>query len=1049
MKKVMLFMALLLISIGFLNAQVSQVKGTVVSEEDGLPVVGASVLVKGTTVGTVTDIDGNFTISGVPEDGKVIVVSFIGLQSQELAIEPVMNVVLKADAEVLEEVVVVAYGTQTARTVTASVSSIRSDALKDVPNTSLDQMMQGRASGLNVTSPSGGVGQAPVVHIRGVNSITSGTQPLYVVDGMPIQSGDLAGGLGNANALADINPADILSIDVLKDAAAAALYGSRAANGVVLITTKQGSNGKAKVTYDASFGFSSRTKFIDMMNAQEYVDFKNLALRNAYGTDNAAELAQLSKTFISNPAYGDKGFNMMPGVDSNWADAIFQNGFTQDQTIAVSGGTDKVKYYMSANYNTQKGIVVGDSYERLGGKANVVANATDWLKIGMNAGVNVSSTAQVDAARNGSSFAVGGFPRMALVNAPNIPIYAENGAAYYDEDGYLGYGPNAVYNTYSNPAALVEIGNNTNVDVTRILSSFFAEVNPVEGLTLKTQYNIDDARVENSRFWSPKHGDGVNANGYAFNAAVHTSIWTWTNTVTYDFTLNGHHVNLLAGMEATESSYSDWTASRTGLQDDKFTDFQGPFANATADGNLSKNSMVSYFGRINYDFMSKYMLSVNFRRDGLSALSKDNRWGNFGGASAAWRISEETFFQPLKHYVDDLKIKASYGIVGNTNIDDYASRSYYSSYNYGSNGTYLLSKIADPNLKWESSEKYDVGFSARLFNRIDIDFDYFYTKSSDLILDVPQAPSKGLPGNILTTNAGKMKNYGVEFTVSADILRDSEFKWNTSFNITTTQNRVIALADGLDNIIGADESQLEITNITVPGKSIGQLYLYPTGGVDAETGLRVFYGSNGERLLFDYTSDAGWLNEDGTPYTGDLNPVICGNTLPTWYGGWSNTFSYKNFDMSIFFQFSGGNYIYNGTKATVSDMRYWNNSKEVLENYWTEDRKDAMFPKPIYGDNISNGSSYPISDWVEKGDYLRLKNISLGYTFNTKNWASAIGISKLRVYAQAQNLFVLTGYSGMDPEVMSNTTNATLAPGTDKNTLPQARTFTFGVNLAF
>lgn len=360
-----------------------------------------------------------------------------------------------------------------------------------------------------------------------------------------------------------------------------------------------------------------------------------------------------------------------------------------------------------------------------------------------------------------------------------------------------------------------------------------------------------------------------------------------------------------------------------------------------------------------------------------------------------------------------------------------------------------MSKIADPNLKWESSEKYDVGFSARLFNRIDIDFDYFYTKSSDLILDVPQAPSKGLPGNILTTNAGKMKNYGVEFTVSADILRDSEFKWNTSFNITTTQNRVIALADGLDNIIGADESQLEITNITVPGKSIGQLYLYPAGGVDAETGLRVFYGSNGERLLFDYTSDAGWLNEDGTPYTGDLNPVICGNTLPTWYGGWSNTFSYKNFDMSIFFQFSGGNYIYNGTKATVSDMRYWNNSKEVLENYWTEDRKDAMFPKPIYGDNISNGSSYPISDWVEKGDYLRLKNISLGYTFNTKNWASAIGISKLRVYAQAQNLFVLTGYSGMDPEVMSNTTNATLAPGTDKNTLPQARTFTFGVNLAF
>lgn len=1049
-QRMTLFMAILLIGIGLSNAQVSQVTGNVMSEEDGLPVVGASVLVKGTTVGTVTDIDGNFTISGVPASAKTLVVSFIGLQSQEVAVKPVVNVVLKSDAQALEEVVVVAYGTQSARTVTASVASIRNDALKDVPNTSLDQMMQGRASGLNVTTPSGGVGQAPVVHIRGVNSITSGTSPLYVVDGMPIQSGDLGGGLGNANALADINPADILSIDVLKDAAAAALYGSRAANGVVLITTKQGSSGKAKVTYDASVGFSNRTKFIDMMNAQEYVDFKNMAVRNAYGTDVAAELAAMDKTFIANPAYGDKAFNLMPGVDSNWADAIFQNGFTQDQTVAVSGGTEKVKYYMSANYNTQKGIVVGDNYKRLGGKANIVANVTDWLKIGMNSSVNVSSTSQVDAARNGSNFAVGGFPRMALANSPNMPIYDESGKGFYDHSlGVLGYGPNAVMNTFSNPVALVELGNKTNVDVNRILSSFFAEVTPVKGLTLKTQYNIDDARIENSRFWSPNHGDGVNKGGYAFNAAVHSSIWTWTNTATYDFTANRHHFNFLVGMEATENSYNEWDASRTELQDDKFTNFQGTFANATASGSISKSSMVSYFGRINYDFASKYMFSINFRRDGLSALSKDNRWGNFGGVSAAWRVSEEAFFEPLKHVIEDFKIKGSYGVVGNTNIDDYASRSYYSPYYYGSLGSYRLSKIADPNLKWESSEKYDVGFSTRVLDRIDIDFDYFYTKSSDLILDVPQAPSKGLPGNILTTNAGKMTNSGIELTISADILRDGAFKWNTSFNITTTRNKVVSLANGLDNIIKGDASGLEITNITVPGKSIGQLYLTPTGGVDPETGFRVFYGENGERVLYNHASKAKWMLEDGTPYEGSLKPVICGNTLPTWYGGWSNNFSYKNFDLSLFFQFSGGNYIYNGTKATVSDMRYWNNSKEVLQNYWTPERKNAMFPKPVYGDNYSNGSAMPISEWVEKGDYLRLKNISLGYTFNTKNWASAIGISKLRVYAQVQNLFVITGYSGMDPEVMSNTTNATLAPGTDKNTLPQARTYTFGVNLAF
>lgn len=977
-----------------------------------------------------------------------MVVSFIGMKSQEVAVKPVVNVVLHSDAEMLDEVVVTAYGTQAARTVTASISSVRSDALKDVPNTSFDQMLQGRASGLNITTPSAGVGQAPVVYIRGVNSISSGTQPLYVVDGMPIQSGDLGGGIGNANALADINPADILSIDVLKDAAAAAMYGSRAANGVVLITTKQGSSGKVKVTYDASFGFSTKTKFIDVMNAQEYVDFKNMALRNAYGTDKAADLNAInSELWLPTTEYGDKGFNIMPGVDTNWSEGVFQNGFTQDQTVGISGGNDRVKYYMSANYNTQKGIVLGDNYKRLGGKANIVANATKWLKLGLNTGVNVSTTSQVDAARNGSSFAVGGFPRLALVNAPNLPMYDENGNGYYDESGYMGYGPNAIYNTFSNPVALSEVGNNTDVDVTRILNSFFAEITPIKGLTIKTQYNIDDARIENSRFWSPKHGDGLNYGGYAVNVASRSKLWTWTNTATYDFTVKGHHFNLLAGIEATETSYSYWMAERMGILDSQFTDFQAPFSQSDASGDISKSSMASYLGRINYDFNSKYMFSVNFRRDGLSALSEENRWGNFGGVSAAWRLSEENFFEPLKAYVDDFKIKASYGVVGNTNISDYASRSYYTSYYYGNNGTYGLSKIADANLKWETSEKYDAGFSARLMDRINVDFDYFYTLSSDLILDVPQAPSKGMPGNILTTNAGKMKNYGVELTVSADILKDSEFKWFTSFNITTAKNEVISLADGLENILGMDDSQLETTNITIPGMSIGQLYLYPTGGVDKETGRRIFYGTNGEKVLYKHLE--GFINPDGTPFEGDIAPVACGNTLPTWYGGWSNTFTYKNFDLSLFFQFSGGNYIYNGTKATVSDMRFWNNSKDVLNNYWTPERKEAKYPIPVYGDNISNGSAMPISDLKEKGDYLRFKNISLGYTFDTRKWAKSIGISKLRLYAQAQNLFVITGYSGMDPEVMTNTTNATLAPGTDKNTLPQARTFTFGVNLAF
>ena len=972
-------------------------------------------------------------------------ISYIGMQTAEVAIAPNIRVILKTDSKALDEVVVVAYGTQSARTVTASVSTVRADALKDVPSVSFDQMLQGRASGVSITTPSAGVGQAPIVRVRGVNSITSGTSPLYVVDGVPIESGNLSY-LANANALADINPADIVSMDVLKDAAAAALYGSRAANGVILITTKQGQSGKVKVSYDGFVGFSNATDFYEMMNAQEYVDFKNLAVKNRYGTDELS----LTTGYVS--PYGNKAFNMMKDangnyVDTDWKDAAFQNGLSQSHSVAVSGGSDKVRYYLSGNYTTQEGIVKGDKYDRLGVKANINVQATDWLKVGMNTNVTTGTTSYVDAARRGSNFAVGGFPRLALINAPNLPMYNEDGTPYYLAQG-LGYGGNTVFSTFFNPAAILSLGNGLSSDVTRFIGVFYAEATPLKGLSLKTQYGVDYARIEEQRFWSPLHGDGVNSKGLANAYNTKNNRWTWTNTATYNFSLGQNNFNLLAGTEASERNNSRWTAQRKDLQDDKFVVFQGPFGSATAGGSLSNNTMVSYFGRINYDYASKYIVSLNYRRDGYSALSEKNRWGNFGGVSAAWRVSEEGFFKPLRNVVDDLKIKGSYGVVGNTDIYDYASKSFYSSYNYGINGTYGLAQIADPNLKWESSEKYSIGFNARLLDRISVDFDYYYTKSSDLILDVPQSPSKGIPGNIITTNAGKMKNSGIELTVSADVIRNSQFTWETSFNITTNKNKVISLADGVENILKGDNGGLEITNITVPGKSIGRLYLYPTAGVDPKSGRRVFITPEGDRTLLMFEK-GGWFYEDGTEYAGEFEPVDCGNTLPTWYGGWTNNFKYKGFDLSLFFQFSGGNKIYNGTKASVSDMRYWNNSKDVYKKYWTPERTHAEYPMPIYGDNYSNGSALPISDLVEKGDYLRLKNVSLGYTFNTKNWSKAVGISALRLYVQAQNLFVITGYSGMDPETLTNVESATLSGGTDKNTLPQARTYTIGVNLTF
>jgi TonB-linked SusC/RagA family outer membrane protein len=1053
----MLILSCLFLSSGFIVAQTTKVNGTV-TDSHGEPVISASVVVKGTTVGTVTDVDGKFSLD-VSGEKNTLAFKLVGMKTVEMKASKDMKVVMIADETLLDEVVVVAYGTQSARTVASSISTVRADAIKDVPNVSFDQMLQGRASGVQITTPSAGVGQPPIVRVRGVNSITSGTQPLYVVDGIPIVSGDIAS-MGNSNALADINPSDIVSMEVLKDASAGALYGSRAANGVILITTRKGSKGKLKVSYDGYFGFGQKTGFYEMLNAREYVDFKNMAVKNRYGTDLVSGLP--SATFRKSE-YGDKAFNLMtkPGggyYDSDWSKSAFRNGMTHSHTLSFSGGNDLVQYYISANYMDKEGIVKGDKYDRYGFKANVTANATNWLKLGADVNATSSATSYVDAARNGANFSVGGFPRMALINSPNIPIFDESGAPWGGKGG-LGYGPNAVNNTYSNPEKILEIGNGIDTESNRVISNFFGEIKPVKGFTAKTQFGLDYNKVEDTRFWSPLQGDGVNSGGLANGYSATHKRWTWTNTLNYNFSINkDHHFDILAGAELSAYKLNYWNTQRTGLQDDKFTGIEGPFLNATSSGNITENSLASFFGRINYDFAYKYILSLNYRRDGFSALGANNKWGNFGGVSVAYRISEESFFDPLKGIVEDLKIKGSFGVVGNTDIANYASKSYYGSYFYGTNGVYQLNQVGDPDLKWESSNKYDIGFNATFLDKFTLDFDYYLTKSKDLILKVPQAPSKGIPGNLITTNVGEMKNSGVELTLGVDIVNREDFRWSTGFNITTNRNEVVSLAPGVEQILGSDASNLETSSITVPGKSIGQVYVYPTAGIDKKTGRRIFIGTKGERVLVSVgqnpvtgaSASSTFWNEDGTPFEGNIKQEMYGGSLPTWYGGWSNNFSYKRFDLSLFFQFSGGNKIYNGTHATVSDMRFWNNTKEILANYWTPERTDAKYPIPVYGDNVSNGSAYQISDWVEKGDYLRLKNVSLGYTFNTNaSWARRLGISGLRLFAQAQNLFVITGYSGIDPEALTNVASPTLAGGTDKNTLPQERAYTFGLNLTF
>ena len=1040
MKKFLLIISMICLGLSSVLAQTVQVSGTVTSADDGQPLPGVTVVVKGTTQGTVTNVNGYYSFS-VPTSAT-LQFSFVGMATQEIAVagRQVIDVEMTTSAREIDEVVVIGYGNQTQKSLASSVTVVKTESLKDVPSPSFDQMLQGRAAGVNITNPSAGVGQPPVVTIRGVSTINSGTQPLYVVDGMPMISGDLAS-LGNANALSDLNPADIESMTILKDAAATAIYGSRAANGVILITTKKGSQGTVKVNYDMSVGFSALTKIYKVMNAKEYVDFKTEAYQNATG-QNTATLFHLWNEQHKPWKEGEKW------VDTDWSKLIYKNGNVQNHTLSISNASEKSDYYLSINRAQQGGIVIGDNYDRTGIRANGSIQPMKYLKLGMNANYSYGHTKYTDASRNNGTFSTAGFPRVATILPPNIPARNLDGTPYFEAGNGIGGGPNDFNVTYFNPIANYELGNRYDTWVNRIIAGAFAEISPITGLKLKTQYGVDFAQSEDKLQWNPFHGDGYGWGGYGDAVLAKNSQWTWTNTIAYNTTIAGdHNIGVLVGIESSQRKYSWWELTGNSVSDSSFMGVETNFGTYEGAGNIYEKTMLSYLANLNYHFRNKYIVSANLRRDGYSPLGVNSRWGNFWGAAVAWRISEEEFFKGISA-INDLKLKASYGKVGNTDIGYYPSQSYYSSTYYGGAGSLWMTNIGDDNLRWESTATINAGFELELLNRITILADWYQKRSIDLILDVAQAPSTGIYNSSLTTNAGRIENTGVELTVSADVVKGRDFTWNTSFNIALNKNKVLKLTE---NITHAAEATGGVTNITVEGKSIGQLYLYPTGGVDPETGRRIFYGPQGEKVYYSHAPSPNWLLDDGTPFGSSIRQVICGNTLPTYFGGWNNTFLYKGLDLNVFFQFTGGNHIFNGMKATSSDMRFWNNSKDVLKNHWTETHRNATYAKPVWGDNVSNGSANNMSDYVEKGDYLRLKNISLGYTFNTKNWFANAGfsISALRIFVQAQNLFVITKYSGQDPETISNVYYPIVNGGIDKNTLPQARSYTFGLNVSF
>lgn len=1043
MKKILVLISLLLITGSLVIAQTVQISGTVTGSEDGQPLPGVNISVKGTTVGSITGADGKYIFTA-PSNSQSLVFSFIGFVTQEVLIQgkTKIDVVLVQDLYNVEEVVVVAYGTQQKRDLTGSVATVKVDEIKNVPIQSFDQALQGKAAGVAITLPNGVLNNPPVIRIRGFNSITGSSYPLVVVDGVAIATGNW-GGTASTNALSDINPSDIASMEILKDASATALYGSRAANGVILITTKHGS-GKTKVTYDAYVGMTQAYHLFEEMNAAQYIEHKNKAWVNLLGA--TAPVLTLLNDAKGNP------------IDTKWADLVYQKGLQHNHAFTFSGSTPSTNYFLSVGYTNQQGMVKKNTFERKNARLNLDHKLNKYITLGANiAYTNGYNESPNTGSLSGAAFNTAGAARLAFVLPPILAPYLNDGSGNYNIEGSaIGrMGEPFPALGYYNPVAIMDLCKYT-TETDRVLANVYASVVPFKGLELKTQYGIDNLTSEQIYFQSPVTGDGFGTNGAAGASNEKFHRWTWSNTINYTTSLmEKYNIGLLAGVEEQRSTDVWWSGSKTNISDPFFTSYEGSWVTAgMGGGGIGENYYISYFGRANFNYNKKYYLEGSVRRDGFSGLAKGNKFGTFWGASAMWNASNEQFiFNSIGSIFSDIRLKASYGRVGNISaVGDFSSLFLYGSGVYGTAPTLTFSQAGNAALKWETSDKFDVGLSFNLLkDRIQTELGYYYNNVNGLVLGVPQSPSKGIPGNSISANVGSMYNTGIELSVISYNISKANFSWTTTLNFSTLKNKVTALAPGVTNLLGVTAS-LETTNKTIVGEPLGGILAVETRGVDPTTGRRVFVNAAGKEVLFYYENSVAtrWQYRDGSGVapiiTTAADAKVMGSPIPKFYGGIDNNLTFHNFDFALGLTYALDFDLYNGSKAALRDQRWWNNSLEVYNTAWSQPGDITNIPKPVMNDNISNGSSFPISENIERGDYLKVRNISAGYTF--KKLPDVTNIERIRLYVQVFNMYVLTKYTGSDPEVSTNG-NSNLTPGIDRNTAPQARTYTFGVSVSF
>ncbi len=1037
-------------------AQTRTVTGTVTSKADGQPLPGVSVMIQGSKSGTQTGPDGGYSIKIAP--GQALIFSFIGFETQLVTpASEKLNVALNGNASALNEVVVLGYGGPvTKRDAVGSVSSIKGAELSEQPVQNFQQSLGGRAAGVQVTIPSGVVNAPPVFRIRGTNSITLSSQPLVVVDGVISVTGDVSGTNSTGNALGNINPEDIESLEILKDAAATAIYGSRAANGVLIVTTKKGKKGKPLVTLDSWIGESKVTRLPKLLNAFQYTDIKNEGLRNAglYNTGPATSTVPIRYFALTNDANGNP-------INTNWYDYVYQTGVAYNNTVSISGANDYTNYYLSANYSKQKGILKTNEYNRRNILASVDHRPSKYITMGGKISYSLennlasASTGSIE----GTAYGTEGLGRIPLVMPSNISPYNNDGS-YNLNGSAIGTMNNVnIGVTYPNIVPTLDL-NRSNNELSHIASNLYFQVKPLSWITLKTLYGIDYIYSTNESFGAPVQG----STGSASSNLVRYKNYTWTNTAQFTQTFLGkNNISLLLGNEQTRRTTNGFGLSRTVLSDPAFNVIQAGFTtNGTSNLQLGENYLVSFFGRLDYDFDKKYFISATVRKDQYSAFGPDRKTGYFPGGGVKWEVAREKFWSAI--HADKLfssfQLRGSYGKVGNNaGLGDYGSYSFYSSGVFLVNPTLVPNQYGNPNLGWETSKKLDIGFNfGILSDKITGEIAYYKNDISGLILSVPQAPSAGLTTSTLgaynpLVNIGSMYNRGLEITINADAVRTKDFSYTPSFNLSFNQNKITALADGQNSLISTT-SGLETTSISQVGHSISSLYIVRTAGVDPATGRRIFVTGNGRQVYFDFYGSPRWTYVDnGQELVGGItqpnDAVNYKKTNPTGFGGFNNTFKYKNFDLNFLLTYQFGGWLYYGTRAGLLDQRFWNNSTEVL-NRWTTPGQITDIPKIKYNDNISNGNTLPSDFNVFSSNFIKLKSANIGYSL-PKSLVNKIGISNLRVYLSGYNLFVITKYPGPDPEVASNGSNAqgNVSFGVDRNTAANQRTITAGLSVKF